>query len=87
MTVIGSGTIGGQYAGVSDFKGESEVAMLIVSIETLEGLATFLIQKTVWNKHFDTLEKGQNVVVQYSVLEHKKDTIYVLERIVGLTDE
>ena len=84
MTIIGTGTIGGQYAGTSDFKGESEIPFLLVHIDTLEGKAIFLIQKTTWDNHFNNVDLGQSVVVQYSVVGNDTDNVYVLERIVGL---
>lgn len=84
MTVIGTETIGGQYSGVSEFKGESKIEFLLVHIDTFEGKAIFLVQKSIWDKHYDHIELGQNVVVQFSIVENKNDELYVLERIVGL---
>jgi hypothetical protein len=85
MAGIGTGTIGGQYAGVSEFKGETDVELLLVHLDTFEGKAILLTKKSVWDENYDHLELGQNVVVQFSVIEgNDGDEIYVLERIVGL---
>ena len=84
MTIIGTGTMGGQYAGTSDFKGKSEIPFLLVHIDTLEGKAIFLIRASTWDTHFSDIDLGQNVVVQYSIVGNNEDTVYILERIVGL---
>ncbi len=86
MTVVGTGTIGGKFAGIKFYGDNKKVKFVLVNIITENGNAIFLIQKNIWAKHYRHIKLGDSVIVQYSIIESKNENVYVLERIIGLTD-